>query len=143
MIVQDFVLDKIGWRVKVFYAVTGYYLYDIMEAMRKIGCRGVHLHDAYRQIFNSELNTGLTYSNPSRRESVMVIACASSADEFANSLQHEQRHLERHIAESLGIDPYSEDASYLAGDISAAMFPYAKKLLCDGCRQKMLKKFGR
>lgn len=73
----------------------------------------------------------------------MVIACTSSADEFANSLQHEQRHLERHIAESIGIDPYSEDASYLAGDISAAMFPCAKKLLCDGCRQKMLKKFGR
>lgn len=57
MIVQDFVLEKIGWRVKVFYAVTGYYLYDILEALRSIGCRGVNLHDAYRQIFSSDLNT--------------------------------------------------------------------------------------
>lgn len=134
MIVQEFTLGKIGWRVKVFYAVTGYYLHEILNELRRVGCRGDELDKAYRQMYNFELDSGITYSDPVERESVMVIALTSNSKEFANSLQHEQRHLERHICQALGIDPYSEDASYLAGEINASMFSHAKHFLCEHCR---------
>lgn len=137
MIVQDFCLEKIGWDVKVFYAVTGYYIQEILQALRNAGCEGEYLDYAYRQMFNFQLDTGLTYSNPELRQSVMVIALTSTPQEFANSLQHEQRHLERHICQALGISPYSEDASYLAGEINASMFRYTKRFLCECCRDNL------
>lgn len=141
MIVQEFTLPKAEWRVKVYYSVTGYYVFEILEELRKIGCSGDTMADAYIQLYNCELNTGLTYSNCETHESVMVIASTSSSQEFANSLQHEQNHLKRHIAQTLGIDPYSEDESYLAGDISAAMHPVARKLLCSDCRADLMKRW--
>lgn len=134
MIIQEFYLKKVGWHVKVFYSVTCYYVYEILEALREIGCHGRTLEDAYRKLYDCELDTGLTFSNTDLRESVIVIATSSSAAEFNNSLQHEQRHLERHITDSLGIDPNSEDAAYIAGDIACAMFSHAKHLMCDKCR---------
>lgn len=137
MIIQEFELRKIGWRVRVYYAVTGYYINEIMQALYRIGCRGEYLDNAYRQMFNFELDTGITYSNPDMRQSVMVIALTSTPQEFANSLQHEQRHLERHICTELGISPYSEDAAYLAGEINAKMYPYTRKFLCEHCRKKI------
>lgn len=137
MIVQDFYLPKIRWKVHVYYAVTGYYVDEIMRRLRRIGCGESTLRKAYRQLRTSELDTGLTYSNPETRESVIVIALASSAAEFNNSLQHEQRHLERQIANTLDIDPDSEDAAYLAGDIAKAMFAHARHLMCECCREKL------
>lgn len=140
MIVQRFRLDKIGWGVTVYYAVTGYYVYEIVSQLRRIGCDGDTLKKAYRQLYHCELDTGLTYSNPALRESVVVISMTSSAEEFNNSLQHEQRHLERQIANALDIDPDSEGAAYLAGDIAKAMFGHAKHLMCDCCRNKVYKR---
>ena len=140
MIVQEFYLRRIGWKVKVFYSVTGYNVEEIMSALRNIGCHGGTLRKAYRQIYHCRLNSGLTYSNPITRESVIVIAKSSTSDEFNDSLQHEQRHLERHIANALDIDPDSEDAAYLAGDIAKAMFPQAKRLMCDCWREKLYKR---
>lgn len=142
MIVQEFYLPKAGWHVIVYYAVTGYYVSSIVGALKRIGCSGETLHKAYRQLKDCDLNTGLTYSNPSARESVMVIAKTSSAEEFNNSLQHEQRHLERQIANAMDIDPDSEDAAYLAGDIASAMFGHAKHLMCDCCRDKTYRKMA-
>lgn len=141
MIVQEFYLPRVKWRVKAYYSVSGYYLCEILHELRRIGCRGDTLDDAYIQLYNCELNTGLTYSNCETRESVMVIAHTSSSQEFANSLQHEQNHLKRHIAQTLGIDPYSEEESYLAGEISAAMHPAARVLLCEDCRSKFTKRW--
>lgn len=140
MIVQEFYLPKARWRVRVYYAVTGYYVHEIADTLREIGCEGETLKKAYRQLYECDLDTGLTYSNPSERKSVIVIAKSSSAAEFNNSLQHEQRHLERQIANAIGIDPDSEDAAYLAGDIASAMFEHAKHLMCDCCREKLTRK---
>lgn len=137
MIIQEFCLPRIRWRVRVYYAVTGYYVNEIMADLRGIGCHGDDLISAYRQLRDCSLDTGLTYTNGARRSSVMVIAKTSSAEEFNNSLQHEQRHLERHIANYLDIDPNSEDAAYLAGDIAAAMFSHAKHFMCECCRKKL------
>lgn len=137
MIVQEFYLSRVGWSVRVYYSVTCYYLYEILNSLREIGCKGKRYEDAYRQLYHCDLDTGLTYSNTRTRESVMVIATSSSAAEFNNSLQHEQRHLERHICEALDIDPNSELAAYIAGDIAKAMFSHAKHLMCDECRKKL------
>lgn len=143
MISQIFCLPKIGWRVRVFYCVTSVYTFKILRALREAGADPECEERAFVKLMNGEEDGGITYSNPDRRMSVIVITATSSPEEFANSLQHEQRHLERHIAEAIGIDPYSEDAGYLAGDIAMAMFPTAKTFLCECCSKKVRKNLAR
>ncbi len=67
----------------------------------------------------------------------MVIALTSSPAQFQNSLDHEKGHLCRHISRAFGIDPYSEEEQYLAGEIGQSMFPVAKRFLCEHCRKEL------
>lgn len=141
MIVQDFSLRKYGWRVRVYYAVSTYWTERIMADLARIGCRGMNLRRAYRSLTRGNLNTGITYSNQEKGESVMVISRTTSAAQFLNSWMHEMRHLSRHIEQAYGIDPYGEEAAYLAGSIGQKMFPKAKLFLCEHCRSKLEESF--
>lgn len=137
MIVQDFYIKGYDWHVKVYYAVTTYWADDIIRELQRVGCHGRDLRKAYMSLVSGHLNTGITYSNTRRRESVIVIALTSSPEEFQNSFDHEKGHLCRHISEAFGIDPYSEEEQYLSGEIGQRMFPVAKKFLCEHCRKEL------
>ena len=137
MIVQDFTLPAYLWRVRVYYAVHGYWTDEILADLRAIGCRGTHLENARESLERHDLDTGLTYSDFEGRRTVMVISRASSASEFLNSWIHEMLHLCRHVCRAFGIDPYGEEAAYLSGDVGQKMFRVAKRFVCDCCRGKM------
>ena len=137
MIVQDFSLREYGWRVRVYYAVPAYRTERIMADLERVGCRGMNLKRAYRSLARGSLNTGITYSNQEYGESVMAISRTTSAEQFLNSWMHEMRHLSRHIEQAYGIDPYGEEAAYLAGSIGQKMFPKAKLFLCEHCRGRL------
>ena len=85
MIVQDFYIPEYDWEVRVYYAVDCYYTGRIMADLRRVGCRGADLMDAFRNMRSCNLNTGITYSNTRDRQTVMVIALTSSPGEFQNS----------------------------------------------------------
>lgn len=55
---------------------------------------------------------------------------ASTPAQFMNSLFHEQYHLISHIVEEYNINPFSEEAAYLAGFVGQRMYPKAKHFLC-------------
>ncbi len=131
MIRQIFRLDKYDWRVKVYYAVSCYYTEEIITELRNIGCRGLDLAKAVRNLSACDLDTGLTYSNHATRQTVMVIGMTSSPEEFQDSFDHEKGHLRRHIEKAFGIDPFSEEDAYLSGDIGKKMFPVARRFLCE------------
>lgn len=137
MIIQDFYIPNYGWRVRVYYAVTTYRTDDILKDFAEAGCRGIQLKRAYNSLKRNALDTGITYSNFTSRKTVMVISLTSSPAEFLNSWMHEMQHLCRHVAAAFGIDPYGEEAAYLAGDVGQRMFPVARRFLCDCCRGKM------
>lgn len=128
------------WHCKVFYAVTTYWVDDILRELKRIGCSGKTYKKAKANLTAGKLNTGLTYSNKTDGESVLVIAKTSSAGEFAHSYDHEKGHLAMHIAQAYDIDPYGEEFQYMSGDISKKMFSCAKKLMCDCCRKRLYDK---
>lgn len=134
MIRQEIELPRYRWRVVIYYAVTKIYCDDIMDDLREIGCRGIDLAVAYNNLSEGRVNTGLTFSNYDLRETVMVIARTSTPAEFANSYDHERKHLEAHIADAYELDPYGEDIAYLCGDIGQRMFPVSQKFMCEHCR---------
>lgn len=137
MIVQDFMLPRYRWHVRVYYAVTAYWTDDIMRDLADIGCHGSELRRAGASLMRGGLDTGLTYSNRRTHESVMVIGLTSSAAQFQNSLDHEKGHLVKHISLAFGLDPYGEEQQYLSGEIGQRMFPVARKFLCEHCRRDL------
>ena len=140
MIRQVFDIPKYGWTVTVYYAVTGYDVRRIMRELERLGCGGNDLHRAYANLSKGVINTGLTYSNVEERETLVVISRTSSAAQFQNSLDHEKGHLCRHISQAMHIDPYGEEAEYLAGYVGQRMFEVARMFLCDTCRRNLFNK---
>lgn len=136
MIVQDFWLKRYKWHVRAYYAVRRYWAEGIVRDLRSAGCAGRQLRKAWDNLRSGDLNTGITYSNFGKRETVMVISLTSTPAEFLNSWTHEMQHLCRHVAQAFGINPYGEEAAYLAGDVAQKMFPVARKLLCEHCRKE-------
>lgn len=130
MLKQYFVIPKYNWKVYVYYYVTCYYLNEILTKLRSMGCTGKYLEDAYRNMSSCQLNSGITYSNNTQKHSLMVISSTSTPAQFMNSLLHEQYHLIEHIVEKYNINPFSEEAAYLAGFIGQKMYPKVKYFLC-------------
>lgn len=138
MIIQNFILPRYRWYVRVYYAVTAYWTDDIIRDLVRIGCHGTELRRAYDNLLRGDLNTGITYSNTAAGETVMVISLTSSSPQFLNSWLHEMRHLSRHIERAFKINPYGEEAAYLAGEIGQRMFPVAKRFVCEYCRKRLM-----
>lgn len=138
MIRQKITLPKYdNWEIYAYYATTRYAVDEIMEKLWEAGIDAYNARQAFESLTRGELNSGLCYSNYSSRKSVLVVALASSADEFLNSITHEATHACVHIATALGVNHKSEDFCYLVGDLCQEMYPKVKHLLCDCCRSKM------
>lgn len=135
MLVQTFYLPEYQWSVKVYYAVDRYYTDDILQDLDNLNIDNYEYIKAKNNLQKAIKNTGFTYTNYRQKSSVIVIGLTTSSDEFQDTFDHEKGHLAIHIATYYHLDPYGEDIQYLRGDISKAMFPYAKIFLCDNCRK--------
>lgn len=109
-------IPKYDWKVTVFYNTIC--PASILEALHEAGCKGQKLREIADFLYEEKLNTGVIYSNPTHKETVIAICKATSLGEYVNTIEHEKNHLEMHLCEYLGIDPYSEEAAILSGDIS-------------------------
>lgn len=136
MLIQDIYLKEWDWSARIYYAVNTYYMDDILGELESIGCSGRELIEAEESLAGW-YNVGLTYSNLKGRCSVIVIGLTSSPAEFQNTFDHEKGHLAMHISEEDNIPVFSEEFEYLTGAIGEAMFPIAKKFLCEHCRKKL------
>lgn len=135
---QEFSLDAYKWKVKVFYldGEQETIISKIEHELDKCGCRKENKLKALEVI--EEENTGITFSNLIKHATVMVIGRTTSIEECANTMIHERKHLEYHICKAYDIDPFSEEAAYIAGDIGAKMYKCASVLLCKNCRKHYL-----
>ena len=121
--------------MKIFYAVSTYYIGEILGELESIGCNNKELEKAEDILSTGDYNIGLTYSSLLRRCSVIVIGLTTSPAEFQNTFDHEKGHLAMHISQELKIDPFSEEYQYLVGEIGLQMFSVAKYFLCEHCRK--------
>lgn len=135
MIRLELILQTYGWKVYCYFAKTCYYTDEIVQRLRTLGCKGDTLRIAQQNLSTCMLDTGLTYSNLENRESVMVVALTSSAEEYMNSFTHELAHLRRHIEKGCDIDPDSEEICYIAGEFARACYEPAHALFCPLCHK--------
>lgn len=141
MIYRELYIPKYDWLVQIFYHVTCFWTDEIVDCLRNIGCPPDKLEEAYQNLTACKLNTGLTYSNYHFRESVMVVGKTSSSSEFSNSLLHESRHLEDHIATVFEMPLGGEEVAYLAGYIGQQLSKDMQMFICTcDCHKHQKKK---
>lgn len=136
MIRQKIKIEKYDWEIYAYYAISSYYIDEILEHLWEIGVDGEDAIKAYENLSENKLDTGLCYSNYAKRKSIIVIAKTSSAREFLNSLTHEASHACVHIASAQHVNMKSEEFAYMVGDLCMDMYPKIKHLLCECCRNK-------
>lgn len=134
-LIQKFYLIKWDWWVKVYYIVENMPIDYILNQLIDLGLDD---EQSFISLFEKDAeNKGYTYSNLSKRESIIIIGATTCPAEFQHTFDHEKLHLAMHIAKEDNINPFSEDLAYLVGDIGMQMFPIAKKFLCEHCREEL------
>ena len=133
MILQKVYLKDFNWFINVYYAVNYNNIDDILYDLEYLECPYNQIIKALDLLQSQELNSGFTYSNLRRHESIMVIGLTTSPEQFQNTFDHEKGHLTMHISEALDIDPFSELFQYLSGDIGEKLYKKAKIFLCNIC----------
>ena len=79
----------------------------------------------------SQTDTGMTLTSFGDMMSFLFISQSSSDEEWFNTLLHELKHVVEHICEFYRVDPKSEPAAYLQGEIGRQMFPLIIQKMCD------------
>lgn len=115
MIRQDIYLEKYDWSVIVCHVSQKEEVDEAMDLLASIDCKGNPLLEAYDHLSGDTLNSGLTYTNVSKRTSIVIIGKASSEGEYINSLTHEMFHVVAHVCNHIGIDMQGEEPCYLMG----------------------------
>lgn len=114
-------ISKIDWSIECFVTTDNSQLEEILFKLENIGCSESTIRRA-RQILSEQYDSGFAYSNLNERTSIMVINKSTSMEEFVNTYNHEKNHIEMHICEALGIDPYDEVAADLSGCLAQRLF---------------------
>ncbi len=132
MIRQKIHLDRYDWDITMYYAIHGYYVDEIIDNLVDIGIRGDRLEKARRLLEEGDINTGLTFVKNGK--AVCVIGKASSANQYADSIQHEIMHLAVFISIAEGIPLESEEVCYIGGEIARKAWAKTKLLTSEcGC----------
>ncbi len=132
MIKQKIHLDNYDWDITMYYAIHGYYVDEIVDNLVDIGFRGDRLGKAKKLLEEGNVNTGLTFVKNGK--AVCVIGKASSAAQYADSIQHEVMHLAVFISIAEGIPLESEEVCYIGGEIARKAWSKTKLLTSEcGC----------
>lgn len=115
---QQLKMDKLDWCITIYYTVDKSQKEEIIYELQGMGCDNQTLESITRNLERAAIDTGFTYSNYEKQCSIVVIHKASSIGEFINTFEHEKNHLEMHICEAMDINPYSEEAAHMSGDLA-------------------------
>ncbi len=130
MRVVDFSIPRLRWRVRAYFAVSKYNAEQIVGDLIAIECPAHILAQVKGNLRNYKMDTGFTYSNRRRRQTVMVVGLTSHPSEFLNSYEHELRHLVDDVAGTIGIPLSGEDVAYLTGNINRLLWEDIHGFIC-------------
>lgn len=109
-------LSKYSWIVIIYYNTK--HIDSIVKDLKEANCSEERLNQIVDFLEEGSKNTGCIFTNRILKKSIILICKSTSIGEFINTIEHEKNHLEMHICKAVGIDPYSEEAAILSGDIS-------------------------
>ena len=137
MISRAIYVPQHDWTFRVYIAVTCYWSEEILGHLWRLGSPREVLTSAAQNLACGNVNNGLTYASPEERETLMVVAKASTAAELFNSVVHEIDHATMFTFPLLGITPGTEEAAYFKGGLARDIFPIVQPYLCERCRKNL------
>ena len=105
------------WEVEVYVILKDCYINKIIDSLN--GSSESEIQQAFLNI-TTRVNSGFVKTFDKR--SVVVINKPTTLEEFVNVYNHEKNHLEMHICEAYNIDPHSEEAAELSGNLAKCLF---------------------
>lgn len=82
--------------------------------------------------FLGNKDTGFTYTDSTKRLSIIGISPTSSQEELLNTIVHEAKHVQSHICEYYNVPEDGEQAAYLIGYIVQKMHRVFKNMISTG-----------
>ena len=128
------VLHVEQWTVYFFFAPEGYDEEELLELLYDLDAPDHIMVQASRKIKAGRPNEGFAYTNPFRREAVIVVGPAVSGEQYLNSIVHEIHHQSVSVADEMGADLKGEVPAYIAGDTAEVLVDVICMLGC-GCRK--------
>ena len=125
------------WTIWFLFSFDRYDMERIYDALLWADAPDSIISKVSENVYAGRLNEGFTYSEPSLRRTVFATGMAENGPEVLDSVVHEIFHIVQHIATEDGMDIYSEDAAYLAGDISREISDIVCELSCPHCSRKV------
>lgn len=113
--------ENYNWNIEVYIILRNPDIECILYKLKRLNCPEDILEKAVSRLTEYE-NSGFTYTNPSFHKSIIVINKPYSMKEFIDTYNHEKNHVEIHICKEFNIDPTSEQAAYLSGQLSKKLF---------------------
>lgn len=126
-------LDDYDWLIKVFYLTSDYNITKILSELDSIDCEPTAFYKAAEMLENEEVDAGFTYTDVKLHVTFVIISKSTSCAEFLSTFVHEIGHIGSHLGEFYNINPYSETAQYLQGNITRKLYSSAKHFLCENC----------
>lgn len=133
MDIQDIHLEYYDWDITIIYGCKVNNIEAVKMIMFNKDVPENIIRKSVELLKRGEYNNALTYTNISKRRSIVVFGESSDSREFFNTFQHETWHLVNQIIESLGIDSSSEEPAYLAGYIAFETQPISHRYICSRC----------
>lgn len=125
MIIENFIINN--WKVIVYIAEEYYDLDELLKLVSSIGCTSDCICQLYKDVTQVKYNIGFTFSNMLQRESIIIIGLQDDENQLVNTISHESRHLQQHIANYYKLDENSEDVCYLIAEIVQSIYNICKK----------------
>ena len=133
MVQTGFWLGRRDWWVMASLGIDDGDLRDVYEGLRSVGLSERKVREVCDAL--SEPNNGYTYTDYDGKYTLIYASRATSAEQMFDTIEHELNHAVEHISSYYGVDPKSEEASYLAGELGRLIWPAAAWVLCPRCRE--------
>ena len=117
MIHYNIYFKQYNWEVELYVILENCHLDDIIKSLE--GSSESEIQKAFLNI-TTRINSGFTKTIG--RKSILVINKPLTLYNFVNLYNHEKNHLEMHICEEFNINPYSEEAAVLSGNLAKCLF---------------------
>ena len=107
---------------------------EVFKALMACGCPNDEAQKACMVL--SKRNSGYTFTDTEGRYTLMFASEADSTDELFDTIVHELKHATEHISECFDVNPKSEEAAYLQGEIARQIFPAVALAVCPKCHEE-------
>ena len=117
MIHYNIYFEPYDWEVEVYVVLNNCYINEIIHSLKD--CPQSEIQKAFLNL-TTRINSGFVKTFEKR--SIVVINKPVTLEEFINVFNHEKNHLEMHICDEFNIDPHSEEAAELSGNLAKCLF---------------------